>query len=508
MAKIVIDNLKSISHLEFVIPTTGIHVLTGINGSGKTTLLTCLQRLTDSYAFQRHFRTSGNTQFDNFRNSRIRYEHNGAHVEYIYRNTRWSPTPRRSASLLTTMGFNNAVLISSTGERFYVQNDELNTTRILAAPNFYKTSMNEIFQTTKYNDLRRKKLDGRGRGVGRWNYAFLMPARSISGQNQYYSEKNFSLGELLILNALFQLENIANNSLVLIDEIELALHPKVQIKFLSFLERMSQQKNLTVILSTHSSSLIKKAPNLIYLERNSANGVVNVEYDCYPALALQSMAVQEEVQPDMVFFVEDNYGKTILEQFISYYFNTINNGRRPIIKILPVAGWKQTLVFTVSSSSYLIPQNTAVCAFLDSDAQTDLQNIQDDPTRGPSKQEILNLYNGNTQIIKFLPIAPEQGLVEFLNDQPQTHVQSLQDIFNEVFDISQIIIDEQNRGLTYSVNPRKAGKVRMSYYIEQICNLTNRDQNYVQIKISEYYASKFCPLNQPLLQQMFGPFFN
>ncbi len=507
MGKIVIENLKSITHLEFIIPTSGIHVLTGINGSGKTTLLTCLQRLTDSYAFQRHFRTSSNNQFDNFRNSKIRYEHNGSHVEYVYRNTRWSPTPKTSASLLSTMGYNNAILISSSVDRFYVQNEELNTRLIQAAPAFYRTSMNEIFQTTKYSELRRKKLDGKGRGYGRWNYAFLMPARNLGGQNQYYTERNFSLGELLILNALFQLEHIANNSLVLIDEIELALHPKVQIKFLQFLQRMAQQKNLTVILSTHSSSLIKKAPKLIYLERNHIDGMVNVEYNCYPALALQSMAIQEEIQPDIVFFVEDNYGKSILEQFINYYFNHLSSRRRPIIKILPVAGWPQTLRFTISSTHYLIPQNTSVCAFLDLDAQTDLQYIQADANRSPSQQELLTLFNANSQIIKFLPITPEQGLVEFLNNQPNSHIQPLQNIFNEVFDIEQIIIDEQNRGLNYSTNPRHASKVKISYYIEQIINLTNRDENYIQIKLSEYYALNFCPQNHTLLHQIFGPIF-
>lgn len=158
MGKIIIENLKSITLLEFNIPTSGVHILTGINGSGKTTVLACLQRITDSYAFQRYFRTSSNDQFDNFRNARIRYEHNGAHVDYTYKNTRWSPTPKTGASLLKTMGYNTAVFISSSVERFYVQNDELTTQGILAAPQYFRDSMNEIFQTNKYSNLRRKKV--------------------------------------------------------------------------------------------------------------------------------------------------------------------------------------------------------------------------------------------------------------------------------------------------------------------------------------------------------------
>lgn len=502
------ENLKSISLLEFEIPSTGVYVLTGINGSGKTTLLACLQRLTDPYAFQRYFRTSSNNQFDDFRNARIRYEQNGVHVTYIYKNTRWSPTPRTGASLLSTMGYNAAVFISSSAERFYVQNEELNTRGILAVPQFFRDSMNEIFQTAKYSNLRRKKLDGKGRGYSRRNYGFMMPLQNTSGQNQYYTEKNFSLGELLVINALFQLEHLSNNSLILIDEIELALHPKVQVNLIKFLEREASIKNLTIIISTHSSSLIKNANKLIYIERNATNGVVTVEYDCYPAVALQSMAIQEEVQPDLVFFVEDDYAKYILEQLINYYFTHLYAHRRPIIKILPVGGWTQTLRFTIASANYLIPQNTRVFAFLDSDASYDLHRIQQDANRSISQQEILNLYNANQNKIYFLPISPEQGLVDLLNNQPHVHVQPLQNIFNEVFDIAQIILNEQNRGLMYSSNPRQAAKKRIPYYIEQISSLTNRDENYIRIKLAEYYANNYCPSSHSQLQQVFGPIFN
>ena len=42
MKKIIIDNIRNIEHLEFEIPTAGVHVITGENGIGKTTLFTCL----------------------------------------------------------------------------------------------------------------------------------------------------------------------------------------------------------------------------------------------------------------------------------------------------------------------------------------------------------------------------------------------------------------------------------------------------------------------------------
>ena len=38
MNTITIENLRSIKHLEFEVPTSGVHVLTGCNGCGKSSL--------------------------------------------------------------------------------------------------------------------------------------------------------------------------------------------------------------------------------------------------------------------------------------------------------------------------------------------------------------------------------------------------------------------------------------------------------------------------------------
>jgi len=405
------------------------------------------------------------------------------------------------------MGFSSAILISSAGERFYVQNEELDTRGILAAPPFMREGMNDIFQTSKYSELRRKKLNGRGLGNGRSNYGFLMPAATVAGQKQYYTEKNFSLGEVLILNALFQLEHLSNNSLVLIDEIELALHPKVQVRFLQFLERLAHDKNLTVILSTHSSSLIKQASNLIYLERNSLTGIVTVEYRCFAALALQNMAIQDEILPDLVLFVEDEYANYILEHILNYYFTNLNNRRRPVIKILPIGGWPQTLKFTVTSAQYLIPANTPVIAFLDLDAQPSIERIRAKINRGPGEQLQLNMYDSNRQKVKFLPITPELGIYNLLSDNPPRHIRPVQDLFNQPIDIAQILEEENRRGLNYAPNPRTAAKERLKYIVERISSLINKDENYVKMRLSEYFADDYCPANNPSLHAAFGPLF-
>ena len=507
MASIEIENLKNIKKLVFDVPTSGVHLLTGINGCGKTTLLACLERLSNSTAFPRNFKTSRANQFDSYQSSLIKYSHDGQSVTYQYRNTRWAPRPKKNAEVLKTFGFDEVIFIGSTGERFYVQDEELNTQNISSVSQFFKDSMNSIFETTRFNDLRRVKLIGKGRGDGRWNYGFIIPTSSVNGQNQYFTERNFSLGEILILNALFALHTVKNNSLILIDEIELALHPKVQVKFLEFLKLISQQKNLTVIISTHSSSLIKSAPKLIHLERQS-NGEISVSYDCFPALVLQNIAIEEEIQPDFVFFVEDKIAKNLLNEMLEFYFRNIYQNRRPVIKVMPVAGWKETIKFTIDSFGYLTPKNTKSYAFLDLDAQTEIQNIQNNSGRSANESELLNNYNLNIRHIKFLPITPELGIVDFIEQNNLNLIAEMQCFFgNATFDISHIVNDERNCNLNYSNKPRKNAKKKFDYYVARIKASTNKDISQTQSMIIGFYVSKYYSGNHGELQSLFNPLF-
>lgn len=63
-------------------------------------------------------------------------------------------------------------------------------------------------------------------------------------KNNYYSEQNFSLGERLLLNSLDFIEKIKERSLLLIDEVELALHPIAQIKFYDYLTKIAKEKKI------------------------------------------------------------------------------------------------------------------------------------------------------------------------------------------------------------------------------------------------------------------------
>ena len=311
---------------------------------------------------------------------------------------------------------------------------------------------------------------------------------------------------MLVLNALFALNTVRNDSLVLIDEIELALHPRVQYNFLNFLKNLAQAKNLTVIISTHSSSLIKAAPNLIYIERQ-ANGDIAIEYDCYPAIALQNIAIQEEILPDFAFFVEDEFAKYLLEAMLDFYFRNVNVSRRPIIKTLPVGGYKETIKLTRNSQGYLMPFNTTALCFLDLDVQVSIQQLVIKANLSPPEIEELQLFQANNTLIRYLPITPELGIVNMLFANPVQHRMPMQNFSNQVFDIEQIVNAENNRGIAYSPNPRVAAKARITYYIQQINQATNIDVTRIKVMLCQYFVEQTYTNQFGPLQALFNPIF-
>lgn len=67
----------------------------------------------------------------------------------------------------------------------------------------------------------------------------LYVLKNLSGK--WYSELCFSLGERMVLNALDYISDIPSKSMLLIDEIELALHPIAQVLFYNYLEEKARE---------------------------------------------------------------------------------------------------------------------------------------------------------------------------------------------------------------------------------------------------------------------------
>lgn len=75
-----------------------------------------------------------------------------------------------------------------------------------------------------------------------------------------YSEASAGSGELAIVRAVIQLLACEKNALILLDEPETSLHPGAQKNFLTFILHLWRTKQLQIVMSTHSPTIVDLLP--------------------------------------------------------------------------------------------------------------------------------------------------------------------------------------------------------------------------------------------------------
>ena len=436
MKKVILENVKGIHRLDFELPNnSGVYLITGKNGTGKTNLLVALHRICNGDAFRNNF-PAGAYNIDDVRSYRISYNHNGSLVTYSYTRHGWDPHPRNT-NVLRSFGYSDTIYVSATKMRFDVHNPaQLQHQRLRKhnVPQDFKDAMNQILGTTKFNNLRYIQLvnQGRpGRHIRHNNKLYI-----IDGQN--YSENTFSLGERFVLNMLDQLDGVQNNTLVVIDEIELALHPIAQIAFYNHLYNLAHSKNLTVIIATHSPSLIKNCSSVYYLENNGGN--VAVLNKCKPSYILSGLTNSVDNNFDKLFLVEDKMAYFCLDTMLKKHFQ--NTPQRLNYKIAFVGGWPQVIEFLKQMNNILPYKPGMVYAHLDYDAKTSLDSLENTPNLNDGQQKNLNNYNEVRQYVEFLHITPEIGIWGWLVDNEQVFLRQWQiKSNNALFQLNNSIIN-------------------------------------------------------------------
>lgn len=438
MYSVILQNIKGIKELTFPFPQNkGIYVLTGVNGCGKTSLLVALCRIGDNMAFKAYqARGNNRVKIDMYKDAAIVYKNDTRQVKYQRKGIRWVPTPREQCNLIASFPFVNTIFVSTMGMRFFSQ-DLFEFKRVVfnAVSSDIISPMNEILGTSKFTNLfyiTVKNKRGRQRTLHRNNKLYV-----IRDEHNIYSEQNFSLGERLLLNTLDTLEHIPQRTLLLIDEVELALHPIAQVKFYEYLKVKAQEKNLAIIISTHSSSLIKHADHLLFLEKNE-DRTVHVLENCYPSYILRDVASNDEQKPDYIFLVEDTMARTYLDYILRKFINDL--GKVLICKVIKVGGYEQ-VVHMLKSMPSLGFKKTKVQAFLDHDV---LDTYNDLVAKGANRTESENkkllLFSLNALNISYLSITPELGVWQWGEQNPNKVKQYFDTHFGILpFDVKSVI---------------------------------------------------------------------
>ncbi|WP_404426318.1 AAA family ATPase [Thalassospira australica] len=473
--KITITELRNIKRLEFTMPKPGVRLLCAGNGAGKTSLLGCLRRIGYPQAFATHFPSSiESDRLDNFAGANISYSIGNRTVNYAYGGARWTPRPRRNSKLLNQFGYPSVIYVGATADRITPRPDDFEPVRVRKAPADIIEAANKIFETNKFDDLKTINLT-----TGAGNRAYLLKVKEHPAA--YHSEKNFSLGELCVLKLLEKIGQCPEKSLVLIDELEMALHPRAQIQLYNYLVSMASSKNLTVLFSTHSVSLLKVVPRemIIFLERNIDNEVVALE-GCFPTFALGNITLGEERAPDVVFYVEDEMAREIVEALIKEVSSVIfdNPSMCPTTRVAPIGGYDAVIRF-LHYHGAMLPQGTRCCALLDQDVQAETLakwEVDED-------HEQLAILKGLGEKIAFLPWTPEVGLIECFQ---QNRVVS-ENMLRRQFDNNLLVLKQE---LLNSINGF-AGKERRKRAKKAVGDIIN-DLSVQLARPKEAIRAKLC----------------
>jgi len=465
MKKIIIENTKSIRQLEFVVPEReGVYLLVGANGVGKTTLLVCLDRICNPNGFARGFSASQNFgSVDQYKDAAIRYEIDNPQVclQFRKKTARWAVSPKGRGNLLSHFGFSSTIFIKADSNRINVSEAEIRAGVFEPADIVIKRALNEIFETSKFNSLKRlRNSNGRGRQA---TYFYVIQ----EGADAYYSEKRFSTGELALLRLVEKISHVEEKALILLDEAEMALHPRIQKKLLEYLKRMAIEKHLTIIISTHSVTMIKATDKQhILLLESIGRGKYQIENPCYPAKAIGSVDFMDNIIYDAVFFVEDEMARLLLKKMIKICcevdqrFHTITNC------IVPVGGYEQTALLAKNTKMQLFGRSY-VCAVWDEDVF--LETL-------PSNSRINDFYQENREMIFNLGCTPEVWMIEKLESLDEEIVRALRERF--CYEVDTVIHSEEYVACV-SPKPRKLAKAKMDVVISKFASACGDSEEIV-----------------------------
>ena len=485
-----IKNTKGIKNFCFTFPDQNdVYLLVGPNGIGKTTLLTCMDRICNPYAFARGFSRPRNVAgYDEYINSEIQYNVDDICVNFRKSKLKWAATPRKdNAELLKSFGYSNSVFIKADSKRIDATQDEIEKGSVKPADHNIIQTLNTIFETDKYNNLKKLKVThGRGKPSTFFNI--------IKDGTNYYTEKRFSTGELAILHLIQSIENAADGSIVLLDEAEIALHPRVQINLLNYLKEKAVEKEITVFISTHSPTMIKATnPKQILMLDSDKNGTISLHTPCYPARALGRIDYEESNIFDYIFFVEDDMARSFLKKLVNRYIALVPKHSTALTSIIPVGGFYETARMAVNTNNQLFGKSK-VFAFLDTDAFQDLEHK-------PKFSELYN-KNNNKDLIKDLTITPELKFIEILSSN-DAHINN---IFKENFHCELNSIFSATDYIDCSGdNERAVAKRQFAIIIQHCCSACGDCEQIVIDRLINLVTDSF---SDGEIQRILGPVFN
>lgn len=362
--EIEIENLKSIQSLKWGFELKkGIKVIIGNNGIGKSSLIAALSKLVKPSTLQDEFIGRG------YHDSLISY--NIDKTVYVWhKKPGWKIFEFNQSNMPKLIGFTEGSILN--GDRFKTidkTRKDIQTTsedKVVKATDFIKLNMNEIIygeKSHKFDELyyiaTKRRKHSRGQAKEHEYHAILK-------DDFYYHDIYFSTGEYFLLSLLKFIDKFKHErqnetpALIIIDEIELSLHPLAQMRLMQKLRCFVNEYNLLIIFATHSLQIIEevKPEEVYYLSNN--NGLCTFISPMYPGFLTSKL--YKHTYFDRVILVEDDLAK----KFIEHILEELDLGNITY-KIIPIGGWEKVLEISNLHKSSQIYGNAIAVPILDGD---------------------------------------------------------------------------------------------------------------------------------------------
>ncbi len=427
--RVCIKNIKNIKECELVLPIEkGIYGLVGANGCGKSTVLSCVA--------QSIFYSSLNnlSEFDYGKDSLVEFTYGEQYTKWENSNNNWKSNctvEKRihfngmyEGSLFYGTRFDDSVAVDDLVKKSVISLDD-----IVDADSYIQTKMSFILHgdLSHYKTLKRIRNKRTANKVNLKNTPYF---QEINGN--LISQYKMSSGECLLVSLLHFIYNavirrslpVNQPILMLVDEIELALHPVAVSRLIDLLNSIiKEHDNLTVVLTSHSPEVIRKiSPNNLFMMEIDEKNIIEFHSPCYPSYAIRDIYMHSGF--DYVILVEDLLAKYVVEKVIQQ--KNFNSSK--LINVLPVGGWENVLKFQMMAyNSNTFGIGTKIFSILDGDIKEN----------DKIKKDYKNLQK------MFLPInSIEKYLYNVCTDSAFRNIKrKINDTFFNVESIDNILVD-------------------------------------------------------------------
>jgi hypothetical protein len=127
-----------------------------------------------------------------------------------------------------------------------------------------------------------------------------------------YSSFNMGAGEDVLIDLLYILQECPAGSLIVIEEIELGLHPEALVRLAYHLQEIISEKKIQVIVSTHSQHFIDNVPRVARVLIQKANGQHTVIEG--PTTRFAYGLISGQLEPELHVYCEDTFAELLIKQ--------------------------------------------------------------------------------------------------------------------------------------------------------------------------------------------------